>query len=157
MSAPHDSTRQVNESLPTGYLIKLVDEAFRYELDAVLKMHALSTATYAALYHLHASGEAVSSASLARASWVTPQTMSRLVKTLKKSDFIMVAAQQGRTCLLSITTRGEQVLEQAKLDVMALEQAMVMELSATQQHMLRAMLVTCHGALTRRHEHSPKP
>jgi DNA-binding MarR family transcriptional regulator len=136
------------DKLPIGYLVKLVDEAFRYKLDGVLKVHSLTTATYAALHHLAASDEPMNSSALARASWVTPQTMHRLVKSLKDSGFIAIADQRGRALMLTLTKRGEQAYLTARKDVTRLERDAVAHLSTQEEALLRKLLMSCHGVLT---------
>lgn len=136
------------DKLPIGYLVKLVDEAFRYKLDGVLKVHSLTTATYAALHHLAASDEPMNSSDLARTSWVTPQTMHRLVKSLKDAGFVAIADQRGRALMLTLTEQGSEIYLAALKDVTRLERDTVAHLSTQEEALLRKLLLSCHGVLT---------
>lgn len=129
-----------------GYLIKRVDEAFKQAMDQALVVHTLSTATYAALHHLHYLGT-MSSSDLARASWVTPQTMHRLVLALKERGYVEVDSTQGRTVWLKLTEAGRESFQRAQIDVAAIETRLVSGLTEPQTEALRAMLQTCHASL----------
>ena len=129
-----------------GYLVKRLDSAFKQRMDQALAPHGLTASTYAALHHLHFLG-VMSSSDLARASWVTPQTMHRLVNALKKRGYIEEESRQGRTVFLGLSGSGQAAFSSALQDVAALETRMLGALTDAQADTLRSLLQTCHRTL----------
>jgi DNA-binding MarR family transcriptional regulator len=119
----------------TTYLVKQIEAAVRAHLDVVLRAHALTTVQYTALTVLE-HRENLSSAQLARRSFVKPQTMHELVVTLERMGLIM-----------RLTPDGRQKLGECHVDVEAIEKQMVADLSAAELAMLRALLERCHASL----------
>ena len=125
-----------------GYQVKRLQSAFKQAMDQALEPHDLSASTYAVLHHLHFVG-VMSSSDLARASWVTPQTMHRLAPALKKRGFIKVHGTEGRTTLLDLTPSGRAAFQAALTDVSAIETRMLRDLTPTQTNTLRELLLKC--------------
>jgi DNA-binding MarR family transcriptional regulator len=101
-----------------GYLIKRVQQTLHSALDSALKDHHLTMAQYAVLFNLlHNPG--ASSAKLARLSFVTPQTMMRLVKNLEENGFLTrtQSSQAPRILKARLTSKGETVFRAATHDV----------------------------------------
>jgi DNA-binding MarR family transcriptional regulator len=132
----------------TTYLVKQVEAAVRAHLDAVLRAHALTTMQYTALTVLE-HRENLSSAQLARRSFVKPQTMHELVVTLERLGLIErhPSETQRHVLLIRLTTDGRKKLDECHADVEAIERQMVGDLSAAERAMLRALLERCHAAL----------
>lgn len=137
----------MSAGLPIGYLVKRLQAAFRARMDDALASHGLTTASYAALHHL-ATGGTMSAVALARASWVTPQTMTRVVGGLKERGFVAAEAGPGRAILLHITHQGAGAYAEAERDVMGIEATMVSALRTAEVDQLRRLLTTCHASLT---------
>lgn len=132
-------------TLPLGYLIKRVQERFRVQMDATLEAHRLTTSSYAALYHLRHGPR--SGAQLARACWVTPQTMHRITTDLIERGFVQQAGAQGRAILLELSALGLAALTDAEADVLKVEATMTQSLSEQERAQLESALLRCHAAL----------
>lgn len=131
--------------LPIGYLIKRVQESFRVHMDAALEPHGLTASSYAALYHLRDGPR--SGAQLARACWVTPQTMHRITADMLERGLIEQAGAQGRAILLKLSTQGTAALTQAEVDVIKVEARMIQALTERERAQLESALLSCHTAL----------
>ncbi len=72
---------------PVGYLLKQVQSVLRARLDETLARHGFSAAQYVSL-NLLAENSGMSGAALARAAFVTPQTMQGILDGLEKNGHI---------------------------------------------------------------------
>jgi DNA-binding MarR family transcriptional regulator len=101
-----------------GYLMKRVQQALYSALDSALKDHHLTMAQYAVLFNL-LQNPGASSAGLARLSFVTPQTMMRLVKNLEQSGFLTrtQSSEAPRILKARLTSKGATVFRAATRDV----------------------------------------
>ena len=131
------------------YAVKQVELAVRARLDELLRPHGLTTATYTALTVLERR-DGLSTAELARNSFVTPQAMADIVAALEARGLIHRSPDPGhgrrrRTCL---TQPGRRLLATVAGEVGALEERMVADLSAEQRAALRTALNSCRAALT---------
>jgi len=132
----------------TTYLVKQAEVAIRSHLDAVLRAHALTTVQYTALTVLDHRQD-LSSAQLARRSFVKPQTMHELVVGLERQGLVerYPSAGQRHVLLIRLTAEGRTKLDECHADVEAIERQMVAALSDAELAMLRALLERCHAAL----------
>lgn len=106
------------DKMEIGYMIKCVQQALNTTMDSALKNHHLTMAQYVVLFNLlHHPG--ASSAELARLSFVTPQTMMRLVKSLERSDFLTrtQSSQTPRILKARLTPKGATVFRAATREV----------------------------------------
>ena len=105
-----------NSSLRTGYLIKRAELLVRAKLEAALRDLGLTTGQYAAL-SLLASMPETSSAALARAIGVTPQTMAETIVAFERDDLIQRAQskQHRRVLQISLSVKGKALLKQCEL------------------------------------------
>lgn len=101
-----------------GYAIKCVQQALQTAMDSALKNYHLTMAQYVVLFNL-LNHPGVSSAELARLSFVTPQTMIRLVKNLERSGFLARAqsSQAPRILKARLTPKGATAFRAATEDV----------------------------------------
>ena len=101
-----------------GYSIKLVQQALNSSMDSGLKNHHLTMAQYVVLFNL-LQHPGASSAELARLSFVTPQTMMRLVKSLERSGFLArsQSSQTPRILKARLTPKGATVFRAATREV----------------------------------------
>lgn len=131
------------------YAVKQVELSVRAHLDDVLRPAGLTTPQYTALTVL-ARRSGMSSAELARASFVTPQTMGDLVTTLERRGAVSRTPDPngGRRKLIALTTQGRRLLAGVADDVAALERRMVAGLDETEQGALRHFLNRCRAALS---------
>jgi DNA-binding MarR family transcriptional regulator len=132
----------------TTYLVKQTESAIRAHLDGVLRAHTLTTVQYTALTVLE-HREDLSSAQLARRSFVKPQTMHELVIGLERRGLIerRPSASQRHVLLIRLTAEGRKKLDECHADVDHIERQMVGDFSDAEVAMLRALLERCHAAL----------
>jgi DNA-binding MarR family transcriptional regulator len=124
-----------------GYLVKRVQLALRTMLDSTLVGLDLTTAQYAVLYHLaHSPG--ASNAELARLSFVTPQTMIRLVTDLEGKHFLVrrPSPRDPHRLEARLTREGTKVLRAAQRQVDAIHDRMIGDLSRAEQEQLATWL-----------------
>jgi DNA-binding MarR family transcriptional regulator len=133
----------------TTYLVKQAEAAIRAHLDSVLRDHNLTTTQYTALTVLQRR-EDLSSAQLARRSFVRAQTMHEMVVGLERQGLIerVASADRRHVLLARLTAQGRRRLAECQADVDLVEQHMVADLSAAELAILRALLERCHHALS---------
>jgi DNA-binding MarR family transcriptional regulator len=132
------------------YLLKQTESATRAHLDAVLREHGLTTMQYTALTVLQ-HREDLSSAQLARRSFVKPQTMHEMVVGLERQGLVerRRSTDQRHILLTRLTAEGHKKLAECQADVEHIEQQMTEDLTAAELAMLRALLERCHRSLSR--------
>ena len=132
------------------YLLKQTESATRAHLDAVLREHDLTTMQYTALTVLQHRGD-LSSAQLARRSFVKPQTMHEMVVSLERQGLVErhPSADKRHVLVTRLTADGRKKLAECQADVDHIEQQMVEDLSAAEVAMLRSLLERCHHSLAR--------
>jgi DNA-binding MarR family transcriptional regulator len=127
-----------------GYLLKRVQLSLRSRMDRVLESKGLSTSQYSVLSNLeHDPG--VSSAELARRSFVTPQTMIRIVENLETLGLIRRERHptHGRVLMASLTPAGASAVAACHAQVNGVERQMLRDLSSHERATLRDLLVRC--------------
>jgi DNA-binding MarR family transcriptional regulator len=135
------------------YVIKQVELAVRSRLDDMLRPAGLSALQYTALTVLERHPD-LTSAQLARNSFVTAQTMADMVVILRERGLIdrHRDAADGRRLVLALTADGRKLLNAFRSRVADLEAEMVAPLTAHQARQLRASLSACRAALA---DHPP--
>ncbi len=130
------------------YEVKQVELAVRALMDEVLRPAGVTTLQYTALTVL-ARREGVTSAELARNSFVTAQTMTDMVAALERRELIVRAQDpaHGRRLLISLSDKGRAFLEEHAADIAAIEEQMVSRLSKGERTALHDMLNRCRAAL----------
>jgi DNA-binding MarR family transcriptional regulator len=132
----------------TTYLVKQVESAIRARLDTVLRRHSVTTVQYTALTVLQHRGD-LSSAQLARRSFVRPQTMHEIVVGLERQGLIerQPSADRRHVLLARLTPAGLNRLADCRADVDLIEREMIQGLTGTEVATLRTLLEHCHQAL----------
>lgn len=137
--------------VPLIYLIKQVELAVRQRLDEVASEQDLTAVQYTALTVLERH-PGMTSAELARNSFVRAQTMAEMVTYLV--DLGLVERERDpanrRQYLLSLTRKGQTVVDRLRAPVAAIEKEMVEDLERAEVTALRSYLVRCRRSL---HEH----
>ncbi|CAN5704824.1 hypothetical protein BH24ACT5_BH24ACT5_17660 [soil metagenome] len=97
-----------------GYVVKQTQQAYRSRMDRALGAFGLSTPQYVVLAALDHLG-ATSNAELARACFVTPQSMHSIVATLERRALIRrpPVPDTGRALRATLTDDGRSLLDQA--------------------------------------------
>ncbi|MFC7597027.1 MarR family winged helix-turn-helix transcriptional regulator [Terrabacter sp. GCM10028922] len=130
------------------YLIKQVELAVRQQLDEVAATDDLTAIQYTALTVLERH-PGMTSAALARSSFVRAQTMAEMVTYLLDRGLVTRErdADNRRQYLLSLTTEGQAVIHRLRAPVAAIEEKMVEALDAGQVETLRSYLMRCRRSL----------
>jgi DNA-binding MarR family transcriptional regulator len=131
-----------------SYLVKWVERGLRTQLDAVLAGYELTTPEYTALSVLH-ERDGLSSAQLARRTFVSPQAMNQLVISLERRGLIARRPDAEHRAVLktSLTREGRALVERADRATRAIEGRLLSGLSSAQVDGLRDALASCAGAL----------
>ena len=97
-----------------GYLLKEVQQDLRKKMDRALSKLSLTTPQYSVLSELHEFPH-LSSADLARKSFVTPQTMNLIVQNLEGRALVCrtPSTAHGKSMATEVTPRGEALLNKA--------------------------------------------
>jgi DNA-binding MarR family transcriptional regulator len=128
-----------------GYLLKEASSALRTAMDDVLRPLGMSVTHYACLEVL-AQRPGTSSADLARATFVTRQTMHVLLQALERDGEVSrpAAAPTGRALPVRLTPHGRERLASATTAVRSVEDRMLSGLTTTERsdalRVLRAMV-----------------
>ena len=133
------------------YLVKQVELAARARLDDVFRPIGLTALQYTSLTVLERH-ENMSSAQLARNSFVTAQSMADMVAALESRGLIERHRDDAdrRRLAVRLTAEGRALLDRYRDEVQALEDSMLAGLSDEEVTALRAALNTCHDNLASR-------
>ena len=130
------------------YLVKRVELAARAQLDEVVRPWGVTVTQYTALTVLEGS-TGLTSAELARRSFVTAQSTADLVAALEERGLILRGPDPAhrRRLLISVTEAGRRLLTDCRPAVDALEARMLGNLAAGEQTLLRNALESCYRGL----------
>lgn len=145
---PQDRPDQPGHML---YLVKQVEQAIRAHLDDLLRPLGLTTDQYTALSVLEQPHD-LTSAELARRSFVRPQTMHEMITNLDQRGFVERHRDPGnrRILLIRLTAKGRDLLEKYDEQVQLLQERMLATLSARKRQDLRDALAACRQSLATR-------
>jgi DNA-binding MarR family transcriptional regulator len=132
------------------YLLKQVELGVRSRIDEIVRPAGLTAVQYTAMTVLERHAD-MSSAQLARLSFVTAQSMADVVTSLEDRGLIERHRDRAdrRRLVIGLTERGRVLLDQQRDKVAALERDMLAGLSLTEVAGLRTALNTCRDNLTR--------
>jgi DNA-binding MarR family transcriptional regulator len=144
----------MSESTPAGrepmllYLIKQVELAARSRLDDIVRPGGMTALQYTALTVLERHAD-MSSAQLARHSFVTAQSMADLIGALEARGLIERHRDRTdrRRLVVALTAEGRALLDRYREKVAALEASMVAGLLPDEVATLRRALNTCRANL----------
>src|SRR5262249_22047407 len=125
-----------------------VQAALRTAIEDVLAPIGLTGAQVALLSALRSEPH-LSNAELARATFVTPQSMVPLLGALEAKGFIVRRPHPsgGRAMPAELTPQGLKALQTGWTAVKLIEDRLLNDLSSTEQHQLRDMLERCLASL----------
>jgi DNA-binding MarR family transcriptional regulator len=142
--------RPTDEADPPSllYLMKQVELAVRARLDELVRPMGLTALQYTALTVLERHPD-LTSAHLARNSFVTAQSMADMVTSLRSRNLIdrHLDAADHRRLVLSLTAAGRELLDRCRSAVADLEAEMLSGLTAAEASALRAAILSCREAL----------
>lgn len=127
-----------------GYKLKQTQHALRLCMDETLRTIDLTTPQYAVLAQLELK-PGISNAELARASFITPQTMHGIVSNLEKRGLVQRKndASHGRILCTELTDQGHTVVAQAHDMIRAVELGMLATVSKEHYLLLNKILMEC--------------
>ena len=131
------------------YLIKQLELRVRSHLDDLVRPAGLTALQYTALTVLEGHPD-LTSARLARRSFVTAQSMADMVKALLERELIERRDDPAdrRRLVLALTPQGRELLDRYRAPVADLETRMLSGLTVAQAAGLRRSILSCHQALT---------
>jgi DNA-binding MarR family transcriptional regulator len=131
-------------------MLKQVELAVRARIDEIVRPVGLTAAQYTALTVLERHTD-MSSAQLARNSFVTAQSMADMITALEGRRLIERHRDKSdrRRLVVALTNEGRTLLDRCRDDVDALEATMLSGLSTAQTKALRATLATCYTNLSK--------
>jgi DNA-binding MarR family transcriptional regulator len=131
------------------YLVKRVELAIRARLDDLFRPVGLTALQYTALTVLERHDN-MSSAQLARNSFVTAQSMADMIAALEGRGLIERHRDSAdrRRLVVSLTAGGRALLDRYRDEVQALEAGMIAGLSDAEVAELRTTLNICHSNLS---------
>jgi DNA-binding MarR family transcriptional regulator len=131
-----------------GYAVKRAQHALRTRMDEALRPLGLTAPQYAVLSAVELDA-GISNASLARAAFVTPQTMQGILANLDRDNLLVRTADPAHRRILrsELTSRGRRVLARAHQLVSAIEAAMIAAIGVEQAEKVTSLLLCCTKAL----------
>jgi DNA-binding MarR family transcriptional regulator len=132
-----------------GYALKRAQHALRLRMDEALRALSLTTPQYAVLSAIEAQA-GISSAQLARAAFVTPQTMQGILANLERDGIIARQPDplHGRILRSGLTPLGHDILIKAHGAVGHVEKLMILSLGADTVSSLAQALTKCADDLS---------
>ena len=117
-------------------------------MDAALQSLGLTTPQYEVLSALNAQ-PGLSGAALARRCFVTPQTITGVIRNLETAGLVARAAdpENRRVMQTRLTAQGADVVTRAQALVAAIEERMLADLDRAEREALADLLTQCADAL----------
>jgi DNA-binding MarR family transcriptional regulator len=133
-----------------GYVLKQAASTLRTAMDAALRPLKLTVPQYACLEVLE-QRPGLSGAELARATFVTRQSMNLVLQGLQQRGLLTRAAfaAHGRALPTELTDAGREQLRAASIAVRTVERRMLAPLTPQAQRRLLDDLATCAAALSK--------
>ena len=138
----------VNESPAIGYLVKNVQSLLRLRMEEALKPIGLTVSHYSCLFRLQVE-PGISAAELARATFVTRQSMNDMLQILLDRGLVERAtvAPAGRALPVTLTPAGAAALARSQAAVDAIEARMLGALTSAEASALARSLASCATTL----------
>ena len=131
------------------YLVKQVELAIRSRLDDIIRPAGLTALQYTALTVLERHPD-MSTAQLARNSFVTAQSMADMITALESRGLIERNRDtvDRRRLVVALTPEGRKLLDLYRDEVFEMEAQMTAGLTSAQITRLRRSLHACHANLS---------
>jgi DNA-binding MarR family transcriptional regulator len=131
-----------------GYNLKITQHRLRQRLDAELARLGITAPQNAVLLAV-AGNPRISNAELARAAFVTPQTMQGILVNLERGGLIVRSPHpgHGRVIMTELTKAGQKAVAEGAKAADVVERQMLSMLSAEEATLLRELLKRCAAAL----------
>jgi len=149
------STAKNIEVIGLGYKLKQAQHALRIHMDIALKPLALTTPQYAVLSQLELN-PGISNAALARASFVTAQTMHGIVSNLEKNNLLKRKAdpKHGRILCAELTKKGKKIVKEAHILINETEKLMTRSFNKKDKMLFEKFLIECVNNLDEIAQHT---
>ena len=120
----------------------------RLHMDEALRSLDLTTPQYAVLAQLELR-PGISNATLARASFITAQTMHGIVSNLEKNNLVKRKRdpQHGRILCTELTKKGLNLVQKAHKMISKVETSMTATMTANNKSLLEKLLIECFNNL----------
>jgi DNA-binding MarR family transcriptional regulator len=130
------------------YLVKELERALRLRIDELVEPLGLTAVQYTALSVL-SRHPGMTSAQLARRSFVSPQAANEMVAVLERRGLIRRRADQdgGRALWIFPTALGERTLSRCDERVDTLEAQMFSQVNRRDEELFRKLLRSCRDAV----------
>lgn len=134
-----------------GYALKRAQHGLRTRMDDALRPLGLTAPQYAVLSAVELE-PGISNARLARAAFVTPQTMQGILANLAREGLLARESDpdHGRILRSGLTTRGREVLADAHRRADDVEALMISAIGAAEAGTLAQQLTKCADRLCAR-------
>lgn len=131
-----------------GYNLKITQHLLRQRLDTELARVGITAPQNAVLLAV-AGNPRISNAELARAAFVTPQTMQAILVNLERGGLIVrnPHPEHGRVIMTELTKAGQKAVVDGAKAADAVERQMLSMLSAEEARLLCELLKRCATAL----------
>ena len=138
----------VNTPPPVGYALKHAQSLLHLRMEEALRPLHLTVSQYSCLSHLRRE-PGISAAALARATFVTRQSMNAMLQQLIDRDLVARPSQArtGRALPTVLSIAGADALDTAQRLVDGVEQRMLSGLSAAASDALARGLASCINSL----------
>ncbi|MFC7343479.1 MarR family winged helix-turn-helix transcriptional regulator [Saccharopolyspora griseoalba] len=139
----------VSDEPLTLYLVKRLELVIRARMDEALRPHGLTATQFTALTALRRRA-GLSSAQLARRSFVTPQTMNEMVRWLEERGHIERHRDptNRRVLLISLTEDGHALLRGCDPVVAEIEDELLAAIPEVERPLFRRSLERAHDDLS---------
>lgn len=146
------STKNITVNHSLGYRLKQTQHALRIHMDEALRALNLTTPQYAVLAQLQLR-PGISNAALARAAFITAQSMHGIVSNLEKRELVQRSKnpQHGRILCTELTTEGHKVIQQCHQLIRDVEDHMTVTLTKEKKDALKTILNECFNNLNALH------
>jgi DNA-binding MarR family transcriptional regulator len=133
-----------------GYKLKQTQHSLRLHMDEALMALDLTTPQYAVLAQLELR-PGISNADLARAAFITAQSMHGIVSNLEKNNLVKRKPdpQHGRILCAELTKQGMKVVQQAHKIISKVEATMISTITEGNKALLEKLLIECFNNLQR--------
>jgi DNA-binding MarR family transcriptional regulator len=140
---------EVGLPVRTTYLVKQLELAIRQNIDRSIRRFGLTAPQYTALSVL-ARYPGLSSAQLARRSFVTPQAANEMVAALERKGLIErhAGSRNHRVLEMFLTDVGRETLDVCNDGVFELERRMLAGMTLDEAGRFRTLLESCLVAVT---------
>ncbi|MGP9501055.1 MarR family winged helix-turn-helix transcriptional regulator [Specibacter sp. AOP5-B1-6] len=137
-----------NREQQVGYVVKQAQSLLRIRMEEALHRYSLTVSQYSCLHHLLRE-PGISAAGLARATFMTRQSMNSMLQQLLERGLVERPSrpESGRALPTALTAAGADILSAAQAEVDRVEERMLSGLSPSELLSLTHGLKACVKAL----------